>query len=135
MFLGLKLLRYYNSCDALRLLAKGEADVLKPFKESQKNSLKALSKPEVPVIRSKGLELQTISLVRGLLDFCGGMVDCRQHTFEQGYTIGDNLNLYGILVGVTCTNRFEISIRRKCMMHSRSPTFLPKTQTSVRWIR
>ena len=65
MFLGLDLLEYYNPCDALRLLAKDEADVLKPFKKSQKNPLKALSKPEVPVIRSKDLELQTISLVRG----------------------------------------------------------------------
>ena len=31
VFLGLNLLRYYNSCDALRLLAKDEADMLKPF--------------------------------------------------------------------------------------------------------
>lgn len=138
MFLGLNLLRYYNSCDALRLLAKDEADVLKPLKESQTNPLKALSKPEVPVIRLKGLELQTISLVRGLLEFCGGMVDCRQHTSAQGYTTGDKLNLYGIVVGVTGTNRFGISIRRKCMMHSRSPTLFAKdadtgSLDTVRW--
>ena len=47
-----------------------------------------------------------ISLVRGLFELSGGLVDCRQHALDQEYTISDNLNLYMILVGVTGTNRF-----------------------------
>ena len=47
-----------------------------------------------------------ISLVRLLFELSGGLVDCRQHILDQDYTIGDNLNLYMILVGVTGTNQF-----------------------------
>ncbi len=45
-------------------------------------------------------------MVRALLELSGGMVDCRQHSLDQEYTISDNFNLYKILVGVTGTNWF-----------------------------
>lgn len=48
-----------------------------------------------------------ISLVRGLFELSGGIVDCRQHALDQEYTTSDNLNLYMILVGVTGINRFR----------------------------
>lgn len=47
-----------------------------------------------------------ISLVRGLLELSGGIVDCGQHAFDQEYTMSDNFNLFMILVGVTGTNQF-----------------------------
>ncbi len=48
-----------------------------------------------------------ISLVRGLFELSGGIVDCRQHALDQEYITSDNLNLYMILVGVTGINRFR----------------------------
>ena len=53
-----------------------------------------------------GSELQMISLVRGLLELSGGIVDYQQYALDQGYTISDNLNLYMVLVGVTGINQF-----------------------------
>lgn len=98
VFLGLNSLRSYDSCEGLELLAKDQADLLQPFQGCHKDPFKALA--------VKGSELQTISLVRGLLELSGGTVDRRQHAFDQGYTTSENLDLYGTLVGVTNNNRF-----------------------------
>lgn len=54
----------------------------------------------------QGSETQEISLVRGLLELSGGVVDHQQHAFDQEYTVGDNFDLCKALVGVTDTNPF-----------------------------
>ena len=59
-----------------------------------------------PIKKSKGLELQIISLVRGLLELSGGTVDRRQYALDQDYTASENLDLYSTLVGVTSKNQF-----------------------------
>ena len=61
----------------------------------------------VPIKKLKGSELQTISLVRGLLELSGGTVDRRHHVLDQEYTTSDNLDLCSMLIGVTSKNRFE----------------------------
>ncbi|KAL9045088.1 MAG: hypothetical protein Q9214_001826 [Letrouitia sp. 1 TL-2023] len=99
-------MRSYDSCEGLELLAKDQADLLQPFQGCHKDPFKALAGPMVPIKKSKGSELQIISLVRGLLELSGGTVDHRQHAFDQEYTISDNLDLYGTLVGVTNKNQF-----------------------------
>lgn len=106
MFLGLDQQRNYDSHEAVELLAKDQADLLQPFQECYTDPFKALSERKAPIKMLHGSELQIISLVRGLLELSGGIVDCRQHALDQGYTISDNLNLYMVLVGVTGTNQF-----------------------------
>lgn len=106
MFLGLNRQRSYDSHEALELLAKDEADLLQPFQKCRTDPFKTLSERKAPIKTLHGSELQMISLVRSLFELSGGIVDCRQHAFDQEYTISDNLNLYMILVGVTGTNRF-----------------------------
>lgn len=106
MFLGLSSLRSYDSREALELLAKDQANLLQPFQKCYTDPFKALSEPKALTKTLHSSELQMISLVRGLLELSGGIVDCRQHALDQEYAISDNLNLYRILVGVTDTNSF-----------------------------
>ena len=106
MVLGLNRQRSYDSYKALELLAKDQADLLQPFQECRTDPFKALSERKAPIKMLHGSELQMISLVRGLLELSGGIVDCRQHALDQEYTISDNLNLYMVLVGITGTNQF-----------------------------
>jgi len=106
VFLGLNGQRSYDSSEALELFAKDQADVLQPFQKCHTNPFRALSDCKAPIKTLHGSELQTISLVRGLFELAGGIVDCRQHALDQEYTISDNFNLYMILVGVTGTNLF-----------------------------
>lgn len=105
-FLGLNSLRNYDSCEALELLAKDQADLLQPFQKCHTDPFKALSEPKAPNKTLHGSEIQMISLVRAVLELAGGMVDCRQHALDQEYAISDNFNLYKILVGVSGTNGF-----------------------------
>ena len=100
MLLGLRLLRDYDSQQALELLAKDENNLLQPFLEGHTNLLEAASEDEVPTKPSHCLELHTISLVRAVLELSGGRVECRQHVLDQGYTSSDNASLYGRLIGV-----------------------------------
>ena len=106
MFLGLNRQQNYDSYEALELLAKDQADLLQPFEKCHTDPFKTLSERKAPIKTLYGSELQMISLVRLLFELSGGIVECRQHTLDQEYTISDNLNLYIILVGVTGTNRF-----------------------------
>ena len=66
------------------------------------------------------------------------MVDCRQHTLDQEYAMGDNLNLYGILVGVTGTNRFgDFDPKEMCDALLKSKVFVKDADIgsldTVRW--
>ena len=106
MFLGLNRQRSYDSYEALELLAKDQADLLQPFQKCHTDPFKKLSEHKAPIKTLHGSELQIISLVRGLFELSGGIVDSRQHALDQEYTFSDNLNLYMVLVGVTGTNRF-----------------------------
>jgi len=94
------LLRNYNSHQALELLAKSQEDLLKPFYKS--HSLEN----QASIDTSEDSDRQTIFLGRSLLEFCGGREKVRQHTLDQGFTTSDNLHLYGLLIGITGTNRF-----------------------------
>ena len=94
----------YESWEALELLSKDTAQLLQPFQDCCTNPLKDLSERGTPTWRSS--ELQTIFLIRLLVELSGGFVDRRQHTFDQGYTSSENLSLYGSLIGVTGTNPF-----------------------------
>jgi len=106
VFLGLNRQRSYDSHEALELLTKDQADLLQPFQKCHTDPFKTLSERKAPIKTLRGSELQMISLVRGLFELSGGIVDCRQHALDQEYTNSDNLTLYMILVGVTGTNRF-----------------------------
>ena len=100
MLLGLRLLRDYDSQQALELLTKDEDDLLQLLLEGHPNLFEAASEDGVPTKPSYRLELHTISLIRAVLEFSEGKVDCRQHVFDQGYTSSDNASLYGRLLGV-----------------------------------
>ncbi len=65
-------------------------------------------------------------------------MDCRQHTLDQEYAMGDNLNLYGILVGVTGTNRFgDFDPKEMCDALLKSKVFVKDADIgsldTVRW--
>ncbi|KAL8832499.1 MAG: hypothetical protein Q9191_000226 [Dirinaria sp. TL-2023a] len=107
VFLDLNRQQNYDFYEALELLAKDQADLLQPFEKCHTDSFKTLSERKTSIKTLHDLELQMISLIRLLFELSGGIVECRQHTLDQEYTISDNLNLYMILVGVTDTNRFE----------------------------
>ncbi len=114
----------------LELLAKDQADLLQPFQKCHTDPFKALSERKAPIKTLYGLELQMISLVRGLFELSGGIVDCRQHALDQEYTISDNLNLYMILVGVTGTNRFgDFDPKEMYDALSKSKVFVKDTGT------
>jgi len=100
------LLGNYDSPLALDLLAKDQDDLLQPFRKSHTDLFEAILENEVPVKTLECSKLQTISLVRGLLEFSGGRVECRQHAFDQEHTTSDNTRLCGLLIGITGTNRF-----------------------------
>ena len=102
MFIGLNSQWNYDSCETLELFAKDQADLLQPFQQCHTDPFKTLSESKAPI----NSEIQMISLVRALLELSGGMVDCRQHAFDQQYAISDNLNLCKILVGITDENWF-----------------------------
>lgn len=106
VFLGLNASRDYDSCECLKLLAKDQADLLQPVQKCHADPFRPLSKPMAPIKTSQGLEIQAISLVRGLLELSNGVVDCRQHAFDQYYAISDNFDLCKMLVGVTGTKQF-----------------------------
>jgi len=98
-----------EKCDsplALDLLAKDHDDLLQPFRKDHMDLCEAALENEVPIKTLERSKLQTISLVRGLLEFSGGRVDCRQHAFDPEYTASDNLSQCGILIGITGINRF-----------------------------
>jgi hypothetical protein len=82
VFLGLNSLRSYDSCEALELLAKDQAGLLQPFQKCHTDPLKVLSEGKAPIKTLRGSELQMISLVRGLFELSGGIVDCRQHALD-----------------------------------------------------
>ena len=107
MFLDLNRQRSYDSYEALELLAKDQADLLQSFQKCHADPFKKLSEHKTPIKTLHDSELQIISLVRGLFELSGDIVDCRQHALDQEYTFSDNLNLYMVLVGVIGTNRFE----------------------------
>ena len=110
MFLDLNRQRSYDSYKALESPEKDQADLLQPFQECRTDPFKALSerKASIKVLHCSELQMKLpmISLVRGLFELSGGLVNCRQHALDQGYTFNDNLNLYMILVGVTGTNQY-----------------------------
>ena len=72
VLLGLNSLRNYSSCEALELLSKDQADLLQPFQKCYTDPFKALSESKALTKTLHGSELQIISLVRGLLELCGG---------------------------------------------------------------
>ena len=82
MFISLNSLRNYDSREGLELLAKDQDDLLQAFQRCYTDLFKALSAPMAPLKTLKASEIQIISLVRGLLKFSGGMVDCRQHRLD-----------------------------------------------------
>ena len=51
-------------------------------------------------------EFHTISLIRRLLEYCGGKIDKRQHKFDANSISNDNLNIYCSLVGLAGSNDF-----------------------------
>ena len=51
-------------------------------------------------------ERQTVSLFRSLLEFSGGKVGCRQHSFDFDYTISQNVSLCARLLGVPFSRQF-----------------------------
>jgi len=89
-----------DSCEALELRAKDQADWLQPFQKCHTDPFKGLLEPKRPTKTLHGSELQIISLVRALLELSGGREDCRQNRLDQEYSISDNL------VGVSGTNWF-----------------------------
>lgn len=103
MFLGLNLLESYDSPFALKLLAKDEDDLLQPFRKGR-SLFEAASETEASILEGSGLH--NISLLRRLLEFSGGMVECRQHALDRERSISDNVNLFGLLIGIVGTNRF-----------------------------
>lgn len=138
VFLGLNRQRSYDSHEALGLLAKDQADLLQPFQKCHTDPFKTLSdEPQAHTKMLHGSELQMISLVRGLFELSGGIVDCRQHALDQEYTINDNLNLYMILIGVTGTNRFgDFDPKEMCNALLKSKVFVDSdigTLDTVGW--
>ena len=61
---------------------------------------------DFPIRIREGLEQQTISLFRSLLESSGGKVDCRQHDFGINYTTSQNASLCASLLGVCCSRQF-----------------------------
>jgi len=61
---------------------------------------------DFPSVIQKGLEQQTNSLFRSLLEFSGGRVDCRQHDFGINYTTGQNASLCASFLGIVCSRQF-----------------------------
>lgn len=106
MFLGLNLLEEYDSSHALELLAKAQDDLLQPFRKGHTDVFKAAAEKEISVETLERSELQTISLVRRLLEFSGGRTECRQYTLDQECTSSDNASLCGLLIDIVGTNRF-----------------------------
>lgn len=132
MFLDLSSLRSYNSYKALKLLAKDQANLLQPFQKCYTDPFKALLEPKALTKTLHGSELQIISLVRGLLELSGGIVNCRQYALDQEYAISDNLNLYRILVGVTDTNSFgDFDRKKRYNMLLKSNVFIKDAEISA----
>ena len=59
-----------------------------------------------PLSTRKGLEWQTISLFRSVLEFSGGKVDCEPHHFGLNYTTRQNASLCASLLDVSCSRPF-----------------------------
>ena len=107
VYLGLRLLGNCNSHDALELLAKTQADLLRVFHDCQEDPFKALPGPDASADTLPGVELHKINLIRSLHSFVGGMVDCRPpHGFDPRFSPSDNSKFYGSLVGVHYANPF-----------------------------
>jgi len=106
VFLGLNLLRSYDSRLALELLAKDEDDLLQPFWKGRRVLFEAASETEASMKMLEGLKLHNISLLRCLLKFSGGRMERRQHALDPEHSISDNVNLFDLLIGIVDTNRF-----------------------------
>ena len=61
---------------------------------------------DAPIEIREGLEQQTISLFRSLLESSGSKVDCRQHDFGIDYTVSQNASLCASLLGVFFSQQF-----------------------------
>ncbi len=100
------MLRNCDSSLALDLLAKDQDDLLQLFQQSHTDLLKTALEIEISIKTLKRSKLQIISLVRGLLEFSDDRVKCRQHAFDQEYTVSDNISLCDILIDIIDINRF-----------------------------
>ena len=98
VFLDLRFLQDYESCDAVKLLAKNEDD-LRSFGEAYTTLFQAASKEGGSTRPSDSSELHMISLARAILELAKGRVDCRQYALDQ-YTYRDNLNMCARLIDV-----------------------------------
>lgn len=124
VFFGLSLFESYDSPEALNFLAKDQSDLLESFEICGANVYKmSLVERETPTKTLQ--ELQAISLIRGLFEFGGGVVNCRQHFFSDEFTINDNVDLLKTLIGITDAKKsfgdFEAS--QLCRALSRSKVF------------
>lgn len=61
---------------------------------------------DVPYRVRDGLERQTTSLFRSLLESSGGRVELRQHDFGVDHTVSQNASLCAKLLGISCTRQF-----------------------------
>ncbi|KAI9736731.1 MAG: hypothetical protein M1834_000935 [Cirrosporium novae-zelandiae] len=93
LFIILNQLKDYNSTSAVEILAKDEDGLLSPFREIHSDL-------------SDSDQRQIISLVRLLLELCGGQVEVEQHYLNASYLYKNNEVLYGSLFGIKGQKRF-----------------------------
>ncbi len=115
MFLFLNLQKDHNSSEARAFLESTQDELLDTLRLSLSIS--------IPAKRTRR-EAQKTSLLRALLEFSGGRVDCRQHGFAEEYTPGENADLYASLLGIKKTREFEDLNSEKVYNElSKSPVF------------
>ena len=106
MFLCLNCCDGYDTTSALEILDRDQNEWLQPFRNGHTDLSELLRAADFPIRIRDGLEQQTISLFRSLLEFSGGKVDCRQHDLGINYTTSQNASLCASLLGVFCSRQF-----------------------------
>jgi hypothetical protein len=99
VFLSLNLLKDYDTPLVLELLGKDQDELLQAFRKDYTDLF-------VSANAQQSIEFHNISLLRRLFVFSGGRDDLWQRKFDPKYTVNDNVNLYGSLVGIAGSNRF-----------------------------
>jgi hypothetical protein len=106
LFLCLNCCDRYDTSSALDILERDQNDWLQPFRNGHTDLSELLMSADFPIGIREGLEQQTISLFRSLLESSGGKVDCRQHDFGINYTTSQNASLCASFLGVFCSRQF-----------------------------
>ena len=135
MIIALDRLGEYDSPRACQLLSLDVNDLRRRFYGPPASWFQVASERAVPLEYSSS---HVCSLLRAVLELCGGRVEPRQHAFDSELTAADNMQLYGRLLDIAgktevAFGRFDIKEMHSALVQSKASADGDELST-VQWI-